>query len=171
MDREPLAPSPPPELKYDEAEEEQERGTIRLLMKEEDDEVEEYGVEGLRYENGELLLAREDEAIRVSESNHWVSDSDESTQSGSNLALVEEKKKKEEEEEEVEKKNRERKRMCQISHMVFESKAKNIVLLAISQWETLREERESFVFFKTKSCRERELVYELVVLIKFKLVI
>lgn len=59
--------------------------------------------------------------------------------------------------------------MCQISHMVFESKAKNIVLLAISQWETLRErERESFVFFKTKSCRERELVYELV-LIKFKL--
>ena len=63
--------------------------------------------------------------------------------------------------------------MCQISHMVFESKAKNIVLLAISQWETLREERESFVFFKTKSCREREreLVYELVVLIKFKLVI
>lgn len=29
-------------------------------------------------------------------------------------------------------------------------------------------ERESFVFFKTKSCRERELVYELV-LIKFKL--
>ena len=91
MDREPLAPSPPPELKYDEAEEEQERGTIRLLMKEEDDEVEEYGVEGLRYENGELLLAREDEAIRVSESNHWVSDSDESTQSDSNLALVEEK--------------------------------------------------------------------------------
>lgn len=91
MDREPPAPSPPPELKYDEAEEEQERGTIRLLMKEEEDEVEEYGVEGLRYENGELLLAREDEAIRVSESNHWVSDSDESTQSGSNLALVEEK--------------------------------------------------------------------------------
>jgi hypothetical protein len=70
MDREPPTPSPPPELKNDDADEEHERGTIRLFTKEEDDEVEEYGVEGLRYENGELLLARDDEAIRV-ESLSW----------------------------------------------------------------------------------------------------
>lgn len=65
MDRE---PSPPPELKNDAAEDEHERGTIRLFMKDEDDDVDDaYGVDGLRYENGELLLAREDEAIA---SNH-----------------------------------------------------------------------------------------------------
>ena len=142
MDREPPAPSPPPELKYDEAEEEQERGTIRLLMKEEEDEVEEYGVEGLRYENGELLLAREDEAIRVSESNHWVSDSDESTQSDSNLALVEEKKKK----EEVEKKNREREReeenVSDISHGFRIKSEEHCAFSYFSVRNTERGERE-----------------------------
>jgi hypothetical protein len=65
MDRD---PSPPPELKNDAAEDEHERGTIRPFMKDEDDDVDDaYGVDGLRYENGELLLAREDEAIA---SNH-----------------------------------------------------------------------------------------------------
>lgn len=61
MDRE---LSPPPELKNEAAEEEHERGTIRLFMKEEEDEADDaYGVDGLRYENGELLRAREDDAI------------------------------------------------------------------------------------------------------------
>lgn len=64
MDRE---PSPPPALKYDAADDEHERGTIRPFIKEEDDDVEENGVDGLRYENGELLRAREEEAIA---SNH-----------------------------------------------------------------------------------------------------
>lgn len=46
--------------------------------------------------------------------------------------------------------------MCQISHMVFESKAKNIVLLAISQWETLRErERVSSSLRQRVAERER----------------
>ena len=40
MDREPER-SPPPELKYDEAEEEHERGMSRPFMSEEDDDVEE----------------------------------------------------------------------------------------------------------------------------------
>lgn len=75
MDRD---PSPPPELKNDAAEDEHERGTIRPFMKDEDDDVDDaYGVDGLRYENGELLLAREDEAIA---SNHWVGDSRKETQ-------------------------------------------------------------------------------------------
>lgn len=60
MDR---GPSPPPELKYEDAEEEQERGMSRPFINEDDEEVEEYGVEGFRYENGELLRARDDDAI------------------------------------------------------------------------------------------------------------
>lgn len=56
---------------YDEAEEEQERGIIRPLIKEDEDEdAEEYGVEGLRCENGELLLARDDEAIEWNRTCH-----------------------------------------------------------------------------------------------------
>lgn len=69
MDRD---PSPPPELKYEDAEEEQERGISLPFINEEDEEVEEYGVEGFRCENGELLRARDDDAI-------WVGDSDENT--------------------------------------------------------------------------------------------
>lgn len=45
------------------AEEEQERGRSRGLESEEEEEVEEYGLAGLRYENGELLLARDEEAM------------------------------------------------------------------------------------------------------------
>lgn len=45
MDRE---PSPPPELKYEDAEVEQERGMSRPFINEEDEEVDEYGVEGFR---------------------------------------------------------------------------------------------------------------------------
>ena len=75
MDRPPTPP--PPELKYDDAEEEQERGINLPFMKEDDEEVDEYGVEGFRCENGELLLAREDEAIEFA---HQVGDSADSEQ-------------------------------------------------------------------------------------------
>ena len=54
------------ELRNDE-EEEFERGINLPLINEDDDEVEEYGVDDFRCENGELLLALEDdEAINVS---------------------------------------------------------------------------------------------------------
>lgn len=66
MDRE---PSPFPELKYEEAEVEHERGISRLFMNEEEvDDVDEYGVTGFRYENGELLRALDEDAIVFS----WV---------------------------------------------------------------------------------------------------
>lgn len=64
-----------PELKNDDAEEEHERGISLPFMKEEDEEVEEYGVDDFLCENGELLLAREDEAIKFT---HRVGDSAES---------------------------------------------------------------------------------------------
>ena len=60
-------------MKNDDAEDEQERGINLPFTKEEDEEVEEYGVDGFRYENGELLRAREDEAIEL---NRQVGDSD-----------------------------------------------------------------------------------------------
>lgn len=64
MDRE--EPSPPPaELKYEDAEDEQERGMSRPFMnEEEDEEADENCVDGFRCENGELLRAREDDAIQ-----------------------------------------------------------------------------------------------------------
>lgn len=69
MDRE---PSPFPELTCEEAEEEHERGISRLFMNEEDvDEVEEYGLDGFRYENGELLRARDEDAIELG----WLGES------------------------------------------------------------------------------------------------
>ena len=59
MDRDP----PPPELKYDDAEVEHERGISFPFMNDDDDDVDEYGLDGFRYENGELLRARDDDAI------------------------------------------------------------------------------------------------------------
>lgn len=59
-------------------EEEQERGITRPFVKEEvEEEAEERGVEGLRCENGELLLAREDEAIELT---HRVGESGETSE-------------------------------------------------------------------------------------------
>lgn len=60
MDREPY---PLPELKYEDADDEHVRGISLLLINEEAEEVEENGLEGFRYEKGELLLAREEDAI------------------------------------------------------------------------------------------------------------
>lgn len=60
MDREPY---PPPELKYVDADDEQERGISLLLRNEDVEDVEENGLGDFRYENGELLLAREEDAI------------------------------------------------------------------------------------------------------------
>lgn len=50
MDRE---PNPPPELKNDDAEDEQVLGINLLLINDEDEEVDEYGVDGFRCENGD----------------------------------------------------------------------------------------------------------------------
>lgn len=51
------APNPPPELKNEEEEDELVLCNILLLNKDEVDEVDEKGLEGFRFEKGELLLA------------------------------------------------------------------------------------------------------------------
>ena len=50
-------------MKYDDAEVEHERGISFPFMNDDDDDVDEYGLDGFRYENGELLRARDDDAI------------------------------------------------------------------------------------------------------------
>ena len=62
-------PNPLLELKCKEAEEEHERNISRLFMNEDEvDKVDEYGLDSLLYENGELLRARDEDAIKFS----WV---------------------------------------------------------------------------------------------------
>lgn len=97
MDRPPL--SPPPELKNDDdAVEEHERGISFPFMNEEDEEEDECGVEGFRWENGELLRARDDDDDAI-EFTHRVDYSVETN----NFETMEE-------------------RMCQSSHMAVEQK-------------------------------------------------
>lgn len=79
MDREPY---PLPELKYEEADDEHVRGIILLLISEEVEEVDENGLEGFLCENGELLLAREEDAIlesvcACSSLSRWLDDENE----------------------------------------------------------------------------------------------